>query len=168
VPVEGESARAQPRRGDSVRECAAHGRLGARRRLGRILTNDVAAVRARGRLVIIEADVQCRLDTPGRQRSTIFDDGFPAGSVARLPPRLGTHRSTARLAPFSSRMGLAPSAASVDRCGRRAAVRVSDPHAYRRMCSRGFDRALGTSDNLPRQSAMAACLSVVTSGLAAS
>ena len=57
------------------------------------LTNDVAAVRARGRLVIIGADVRYRPDTQDGSGPRSTDDGLPARSVAQLPPRLGTQRS---------------------------------------------------------------------------
>ena len=46
------------------------------------LTNDFAAVRARGRLVIIGADVQYRPDTQDGSGPRLSDDGLPARSVA--------------------------------------------------------------------------------------
>jgi hypothetical protein len=46
------------------------------------LTNDVAAIRARGRPVIIGADVHSRPDTHDGSGPRISNDGLPARSVA--------------------------------------------------------------------------------------
>ena len=63
------------------------------RSVGAFLTNDVAAVRARGRLVIIRSHVQYRPETRDGSGPRLPDDGLLRVLSRNRPSRAGTQRS---------------------------------------------------------------------------
>ena len=86
------------------------------RTVGAFLTNDVAAVRARGRLISIAVGVQYRPDAPGRQRSATIRRRAPC-AFCRVTAVEAWRATIDSVPPWSFRVGVGAERRSVVRSG---------------------------------------------------